>query len=200
MGQHGLASDMLLMLMMLPSGLTLHGLLVKWVSFLSYSCTGLLLVGLILGLVVFLLLELLILYELWAGERLVLEKKLASSVSSGLGVQFQCRLFLLVQALIFGALAVLLVHMMTFSLSCCQVVWSSFVPCSTGANHCRLEAPIGWEKCAVMGSLLVLVKVLLLPFLDQLLSLFQVSFWVWSGALLAGTLPLTVLFYSSFAC
>ena len=29
-------------------------------------------------------------------------------VTSGQGVQFQCRLFLLVQALIFGALAVLL--------------------------------------------------------------------------------------------
>ena len=41
-------------------------------------------------------LELLILYELWAGERLSLEKVLL--VTSGQGVQFQCRLFLLVQA------------------------------------------------------------------------------------------------------
>ena len=44
--------------------------------------------------------ELLILYELWAGERLSLEKLFLSV--GGLGVQFQCRLFLLVQALIFG--------------------------------------------------------------------------------------------------
>ena len=44
--------------------------------------------------------ELLILYELCAGKRLVLEKAFA---------QFQCRLFFLVQALIFGLLATSLV-------------------------------------------------------------------------------------------
>ena len=42
-------------------------------------------------------------YELWAGERLVLEKALLGI--GGLGAQFQCRLFHLVQALMFGALA-----------------------------------------------------------------------------------------------
>ena len=42
-------------------------------------------------------LELLILYERWAGERLVLEKVLPYSRREG--VLFQCRLFLLVQAL-----------------------------------------------------------------------------------------------------
>ena len=41
--------------------------------------------------------ELLILYELWAGERLVLEK--AVLAIDGQVAQFQCRLFLLVQAL-----------------------------------------------------------------------------------------------------
>ena len=44
--------------------------------------------------------ELLILCELWAGERLVL-----ASESAAWAPNFQCRLFLLVQALIFGALA-----------------------------------------------------------------------------------------------
>ena len=45
--------------------------------------------------------EMLILFELWAGERLCLEGAIPSI--GGLDVQFQCRLFLLVQALIFGA-------------------------------------------------------------------------------------------------
>ena len=47
--------------------------------------------------------ELLLLYELWAGERLVLEK--LSHVIEARDVQFQCRLFFLVQALMFGAFA-----------------------------------------------------------------------------------------------
>ena len=41
-------------------------------------------------------------YELWAGERLSLEKAHPRYLRPGR--QFQCRLFLLVQALIFGAL------------------------------------------------------------------------------------------------
>ena len=48
-------------------------------------------------------LELLILYEKWAGERLVIEG--AVPLRGVWGVQFQCRLFRLVQALILGALA-----------------------------------------------------------------------------------------------
>ena len=44
--------------------------------------------------------ELLILYELWAGERLELRRLFLGTAS--LVAQFQCRLFLLVQALIFG--------------------------------------------------------------------------------------------------
>ena len=51
--------------------------------------------------------ELLIKNELWAGERLVLGKG-SSSFILDQGVQFQCRLFLLVQALIFCAPVVLL--------------------------------------------------------------------------------------------
>ena len=61
-----------------------------------------------MGLVVFSYVELLILYELWAGERLSLEK--AHPRIFVQGAQFQCRLFLLVQALTFGALVVLLGH------------------------------------------------------------------------------------------
>ena len=90
-------------------------LLVKWVAFWALNI-GLKMV-LISGLVVFPVfsyscfmgsgLELLILYELWAGERLVLEK--AHPSIFGQGAQCQCRLFLLVQALIFGAPVGLLV-------------------------------------------------------------------------------------------
>ena len=46
--------------------------------------------------------ELLILYELWAGKRLTLEKVHPRYLRPGR--QIQCRLFRLVQALIFGAL------------------------------------------------------------------------------------------------
>ena len=58
-------------------------------------------------------------------------------------VQFQCRLFLLVQALIFGD------HVGSLELSCghyvlCLVVLAGFAPCMTGANHCRLRH-VGWE-------------------------------------------------------
>ena len=77
-------------------------LLVKWVSFLNtlHWPVGVLDLG--VGGVSYV--ELLILYELWAGERLSLEK-----ARPRFDAQFQCRLFLLVQALIFGALVVLLV-------------------------------------------------------------------------------------------
>ena len=50
------------------------------------------------------LVEVLILYELWAGERLVLEKAVPLGIV-GMVAQFQCRLFRLDQALIFGVLA-----------------------------------------------------------------------------------------------
>ena len=81
-------------------------LLVKWVSFLSslHWPVG----DLDLGVGGVSYVELLILYELWAGERLFLEKALTLVIFVQ-GVQFQCRLFLLDQALIFGAPVVLLV-------------------------------------------------------------------------------------------
>ena len=51
----------------------------------------------------------------------------------GQGVQFQCRVFLLVPGT-------------DISLCLLPGGLGRFVPCSVGANHCRLRH-IGWEKC-----------------------------------------------------
>ena len=87
--------------------------------------------------------ELLILYELWAGERLQLEKAVpryrrpgrsisVSAVPFGPGTDIwrSCRF---VGALFRG------LRDLPFGLR-------RFVPCDIGANHCRLRH-IGWEKC-----------------------------------------------------
>ena len=116
-------------------------------------------------------------------------------VTSGQGVQFQCRLFLLVQALIFGALAVLLVALMR-SLCLLPGGLGRFITCSVGANHCRLRH-IGWEKCG-HGLTSRPRESASLHFLDELLALFRYP----SGsgrALLAGTLPLRYC-STRFAC
>ena len=76
------------------------GILVKWVTFLSSLRWAAARADLGVGGVSFL--EILILYELWAGERWSWRRP--SNVIDGLDVQFQCPLFLLVQALIFGVL------------------------------------------------------------------------------------------------
>ena len=79
-------------------------MLVKWVAFLQslhWHADG---CSLGVGGVSYV--ELLILYRFWAGERLELEK----AVTVDLVAQFQCRLFILVQALIFGVPVGLLVH------------------------------------------------------------------------------------------
>ena len=117
------------------------GLLVKWVSFLGslHWPAG----GLDLGVDGISYVELLILYELWAGERLSLEKGhpcnlrperpiSVSAVPFGPGIDIwrSCRFI--------GAL-------MT-SLCLLPGGLRRFVPCSIGANHCRLRH-IGWEKC-----------------------------------------------------
>ena len=62
-----------------------------------------------------------------------------------------------------------------------------FVPCSIGANHCRLRH-VGWERCS-HGLTSRPQESASGPFLDQLLQLFQYPPRP-SGALLAGTLPL----------
>ena len=86
--------------------------------------------------------EMLLLYELWAVEKLVLEKAVhryrrpgrpisVSAVPFGPGTDIwrSCRFI--------GALL--------RSLSALSSGIGTFVPCDTGANHCRL-LHIGWEK------------------------------------------------------
>ena len=116
-------------------------LLVKWVSFLNSLHW---LVGdLDLGVGGISYVELLILHELWAGERLSLEKAhprylwpgrpiSVSAVPFGPGIDIwrSCRFI--------GAL------MRSLCLLPCGL--GRFVPCSVGANHCKLRH-IGWEKC-----------------------------------------------------
>ena len=87
------------------------GLLVKWVSFLGSLHRPV--HGEDLGAGVISHVELLIPDKLWAGERLILKLIL---VILGLGAQFQCRLFLLVQALILGALVAFLGVLFAFLL------------------------------------------------------------------------------------
>ena len=104
----------------------------------------------------------------------------------GQGAQFQCRLFLLVQALIFW-------HSCRFTgalmRSLCLLAGGlgRFVPCSIGANHCRLRH-IGCERCR-HGLTSRLRESASEPFLSELLQLFYYPPWS-ARALLAGTLPL----------
>ena len=117
------------------------GLLVKWVSFLAslHWPAG----GSDLGVGGISYLELLILYELWADERLSLEKATprylrpgrpisVSAVPFGPGIDIwrSCRFI--------GALM--------RSLCLLPGGLGRFVTCSIGAEHCRLRH-IGWEKC-----------------------------------------------------
>ena len=116
------------------------GLLVEWVAFLGslHSPAG----GLDLGVGGISYVELLIVLELWAGERLVLEKALplclrpgrpisVSAVPFGPGIDIwrSCRFI--------GALM--------RSLCLLPGGLGRFVACSIGANHCRLPH-IGWER------------------------------------------------------
>ena len=157
-------------------------LLVEWVSFLASLRwpAG----GSDLGVGGISYLELLILYEHWAGERLVLEKAhprylrpgrsiSVSAVPYGPGIDIwrSCRFI--------GALM----------RSPCLLPGGlcRFITCSIGANHCRLRH-IGWEKCG-HGLTSRPRESASEPFLDELLALFRYP--VGSGrALLAGTLPL----------
>ena len=158
------------------------GLLVKWVSFLNSLRWP---VGdLDLGVGGFSYVELLILYELWAGERLRLEKAhprylrpgrpiSVSAVPFGPGIDIwrSCRFI--------GALM--------RSLCLLPGGLRRFVPCSIGANHCRVRH-IGWEKCG-HGLTSRPRESASELFLNELLTLFRYP--PKSGrALLNGTLPL----------
>ena len=116
------------------------GLLVKWVSFSGslHRPAG----GLDLGVGGISYVELLILYEFWAGERLSLGKahprylRPGRSISvsvvpfgPGIDIWRSCRFI--------GA--------MMRSLCLLPGGLGGFVPCSIGANHCRLRH-IGWEN------------------------------------------------------
>ena len=118
------------------------GLLVKWVSFLGtlHWPAG----GADFGVGGISYVESLILYELWAGKRLVLEKAhprylrpgrpiSVSAVPFGPGIDIwrSCRFI--------GA--------MMRSLCLLPGGLRRFVPGSIGANHCRLRH-LGWERCS----------------------------------------------------
>ena len=138
--------------------------------------------------------ELLILYELWAGERLFLEKAQvrylrsarpisvsAVLFSPGIDIWRSCRFFWCSHEV---------------SLLAARCGLGRFVPCFIGANHCRLRH-IGWGKCG-HGLTSRPSESASEPFLDELLFLFRYP--VGSGrALLAGTLPFRYCF-DRFAC
>ena len=137
--------------------------------------------------------ELLILYELWAGERLSLERAVpkrlragrpisVSAVPFGPGIDIwrSCRFL----GAIFRALSFLPGGL------------GRFLPGRLGGNHCRLRH-IGWEKCC-HGLTSRPRETSDVGFLDEFLVLF--GYPSGSGAsLLAGTLPLR-FFAESFAC
>ena len=136
------------------------GLLVKWVSFLGSLHWPV--HGGDLGVGGISYVELLILYELWAGEM--------SAVPFGPGIDIwrSCRFI--------GA--------MMRSLCMLPGGLGRFVPCSIGADQCRLRH-LGWERCS-HGLTSRPQESAPCPFLDQLLLLFHYPPRS-SGALLAGS-------------
>ena len=158
------------------------GLLVKWVSFLNSLHWPIGDLDLGVGGVSYV--ELLIMCELWAGERLSSEKAhprylrpgrpiSVSAVPFGPGIDIwrSCRFI--------GALM--------RSLCFLPGGLGRFVPCSIGANHCR-RRHIGWEKCG-HGLTSRPRESASELFLNELLSLFRYP--PRSGrALLNDTLPL----------
>ena len=137
--------------------------------------------------------ELLILYELWAGERLSLEKATPRYLRPGRSIS--------VSAVPFGPgtdiwRSCRFLASLMRSLCLLPGGLGRFVPCSIGANHCRLRH-IGWEKCG-HGLTSRPRESASVHFLDELLALFRYP----SGsghALLAGTLPLRYC-TTRFAC
>ena len=81
--------------------------------------------------------------------------------TAGLVAQFQCRLFLLVQA---GSFCMLPGGL------------GRFVPCDTGANHCR-PRHIGWERCG-HGLTSMLRESASEDFSNRLLVLLLLLYWV----------------------
>ena len=158
------------------------GLLVKWVAFLGTLHWPAGSADLGVGGVSYV--ELLILYELWAGERLSLEKAYPRYLRPGRQIS--------VSAVPFGSgidiwRSCRFIGAMMRSLCLLPGGQGRFVSCSIGANHCRLRH-IGWEKCG-HGLTSRPRESASEPFLNELLGLFRYPRG--SGcALLAGTLPL----------
>ena len=128
--------------------------------------------------------ELLILYELWAGERLSLERACPRYSRPGRPIS--------VSAVPFGPAIDIwrscrFIGALMRSLCLLPGGLRRFLPCSIGANHCRLRH-IGWEKCG-HGLTSRPRESASELFLDELLGLFRYP--PRSGrALLNGTLPL----------
>ena len=127
--------------------------------------------------------ELLILYELWADERLSLEKAHPRYLRPGRPIS--------VSAVPFGSgidiwRSCRFIDAMMRSFCMLLGGLGRFVPCSIGANHCRLRH-IGWERCG-HGLTSRPRESASEPFLDELLSLFRYPPGS-ARALLADTLP-----------
>ena len=142
------------------------GLLVKWVSFLG--SLHWLAWGVDLGVGGISHVELLILYELWAGERLVLEKAHPRYLRPGRPIS--------VSAVPFGPgidiwRSCRLIDAMMRPFCMLPGGLGRFVPCSIGANHCRLRH-VGWERCG-HGLTSRPRESASGPFFDQLLLLFH---------------------------
>ena len=155
------------------------GLLVKWVSFFGtlHCPEG----GLDLGVGGISYVELLILYELWVGERLSLERAVPRYLRHGRPIS--------VSAVPFGPgidiwRSCRFIGSILRSLCFLPGGLGRFLPCSIGANHCRLRH-IGWEMC---GHGLTSRPRERVP-LNEFLQLFGYPSGS-AGALLDGTLPL----------
>ena len=123
-------------------------------------------------------------YELWAGERLTLEEGHPRHLRPGRPIS--------VSAVPFGPgidiwRSCRFIAAMMRSLCLLPGGPVRFVPCSIGANHCRLRH-IGWERRG-HGLTSRPLESASEAFLDELLRLFQYPPGS-SRALLAGTLPL----------
>ena len=158
------------------------GLLVKWVSFLGslHWPFG----GLHLGFGGISYVELLMLYELWAGERLSLERAVPRYLRQGRPIS--------VSAVPFGPgidiwRSCRFIGAMMRSLCLLPGGLGKFVLCSKGANHCR-RRHVGWEKFG-HGLTSRPRESASEPFLNELFRLFGYPSGS-AGALLAGSLPL----------
>ena len=158
------------------------GMLVKWVSFLSSlhwpadGCS--------LGVGGVSHVELLILYEIWAGERLQLEKAVPRYRRPGRSIS--------VSAIPFGPgtdiwRSCRFIGTLSRGLRDLPLGLRQFVPCDVGADHCRLRH-IGWERCG-HGLTSRPRESSSVEFLDKLLVLFDYPDRS-CAALLAGDLPL----------